>query len=156
MLLVEAKAWILINRSWTKIIDCLYNVNKVKPSNIMLPKTSAYVKSYDGQTKWIYFWLRMMTYQKNIILFGIKSVPISKKNLISALTLVKQVHQKSELVYNKIYLKTKVKSHGNEVVEFYDKKTPKLDSNHTYLALISLDSSLKKNDNSYPQVFSKE
>ena len=21
----------------------------------MLPKTSAYVKSYDGQTKWIYF-----------------------------------------------------------------------------------------------------
>ena len=122
----------------------------------MLPKTSAYVKSYDGQTKWIYFWLRMMTYQKNIILFGIKSVPISKKNLISALTLIKQVHQKSELVYNKIYLKTKVKSHGNEVVEFYDKKTPKLDSNHTYLAVISLDSSLKKNDNSYPQVFSKE
>ena len=122
----------------------------------MLPKTSAYVKSYDGQTKWIYFWLRMMTYQKNIILFGIKSVLISKKNLISALTLVKQVHQKSELVYNKIYLKTKVKSHGNEVVEFYDKKTPKLDSNHTYLAVISLDSSLKKNHNSYPQVFSKE
>ena len=122
----------------------------------MLPKTSAYVKSYDGQTKWIYFWLRMMTYQKNIILFGIKSVPISKKNLISALTLVKQVHQKSELVYNKIYLKTKVKSHGNEVVEFYDKKTPKLDSNHTYLTVISLDSSLKKNGNSYPHVFSKE
>ena len=33
----------------------MYNGNKVKPLNIMLPKISAYVKSYDGQTKWIYF-----------------------------------------------------------------------------------------------------
>ena len=28
----------------------------------------------------------------------------------------------SEPVYNKNYLKTKVKSHGNEVTDFYDKK----------------------------------
>ena len=33
----------------------LYNGNKVKPLNIMLPKASAYVKSYNGQTKWMYF-----------------------------------------------------------------------------------------------------
>ena len=33
----------------------LYNGNKVKPLNMMLPKTSAFVKSYDGQTKWMYF-----------------------------------------------------------------------------------------------------
>ena len=32
----------------------LYDNNKVKPLNIMLPKTSAYVKSYDGQIKWMY------------------------------------------------------------------------------------------------------
>ena len=31
------------------------NGNKVKPLNIMLPKTSAYVKSYDEQTNWMYF-----------------------------------------------------------------------------------------------------
>ena len=24
----------------------------------MLPKTSAYVKSYDVQTKWMYFWIK--------------------------------------------------------------------------------------------------
>ena len=30
-------------------------VIKVKPLNIMFPKTSAYVRSYDGQTKWTYF-----------------------------------------------------------------------------------------------------
>ena len=28
-----------------------YDDNKVKPLHTMLPKTSAYVKSYDGQTK---------------------------------------------------------------------------------------------------------
>ena len=50
----------------------------------------------------------------------------------------------SEPVYNKNYLKIKVKSHGNEVTDFCDKKIPKLDSNHTCLAVISLDSALKK------------
>ena len=50
----------------------------------------------------------------------------------------------SEPVYNKNYLKIKVKSHGNEVTDFRDKKIPKLDSNHTCLAVISLDSALKK------------
>ena len=33
----------------------MYNDNKVKPLHIMLPKMSAYVKSYDRQTKWMYF-----------------------------------------------------------------------------------------------------
>ena len=27
----------------------------MKPLHIMLPKASAYVKSYNGQTKWMYF-----------------------------------------------------------------------------------------------------
>ena len=30
-----------------------YIGNKVKPLNIMLPKNKAYVKSYDGQTRWM-------------------------------------------------------------------------------------------------------
>ena len=53
-------------------------------------------------------------------------------------------------------MKTKIKSHGNEFTDFYDKKNPKLDSIHTCLAIINLDSALKKNDNYYPQVFLKE
>ena len=61
----------------------------------------------------------------------------------------------SEPVYN-IYLKTKIKSHSDEVTDFYDKKIPKLDSTHTCLAVISLDSALKKDDNYYQQVFVKE
>ena len=40
----------------------LYNDNQVRPLHIMLPKTSAYLKNYDGQTKWIFFRLKMMAY----------------------------------------------------------------------------------------------
>ena len=62
----------------------------------------------------------------------------------------------SEPVYNNIFLKTKIKSHGDEVSDFYDKKIPKVDSNHTCLEVISLDSALNKDGNYYPQVFLKE
>ena len=46
-------------------------------------------------------------------------------------------------------MKTKIKSHVDEVTDFYDTKFPKFDSNHTCLALISLDSALKKDENYY-------
>ena len=53
-------------------------------------------------------------------------------------------------------MKTKIKSHGDEVTDFYDKKIPKGDSNHTCLAVISSDSAFKKGENYYSQVFLKE
>ena len=53
-------------------------------------------------------------------------------------------------------MKTKIKSHGDEFTDFYNKKIPELDPNHTCLAVISLDSALRKNNNYYPQVFLKE
>ena len=36
------------------LIGYLYNDNKVQPLQVMLPKTNIYVKSYDGETKWMY------------------------------------------------------------------------------------------------------
>ena len=53
-------------------------------------------------------------------------------------------------------MRTKIKSHGNKVTDFHDKKIPMLDSNHTCLAVISFDSALKKDGSYYPQVFLKE
>ena len=53
-------------------------------------------------------------------------------------------------------MKTKKKSHGDEVTDFYIKKIPKVDSNHTCLAVISLDSALKGDGNYYPQEFLKK
>ena len=43
-----------------------------------------------------------------------------------------------------------------EVTDFHDKKISKADSNHTCLAVINLDSALKKDEIYYPQVFLKE
>ena len=61
-----------------------------------------------------------------------------------------------ELFYNKIFLKTKIKFHGDKITNFYDKKNPEADSNYTCLAIISLDSVLNKDGNYYSQVFWKE
>ena len=54
----------------------------------------------------------------------------------------------SDPVSNKNYLKIKIKPNGDEV-RF-------LDSNYTCLAVISLNSALKKDDNCYLQVLLKE
>ena len=62
----------------------------------------------------------------------------------------------SKPVYHKEFLKTKIKSHGDEVTAFCDKEISKVDSNHTCLAVISLDSAFKKDENDYPQVVLKE
>ena len=42
-------------KNYKYIIGYLYKDHKFKTLNIMLPKTSFYLKSYDGQTKWMYF-----------------------------------------------------------------------------------------------------
>ena len=52
-------------------------------------------------------------------------------------------------------MKAKVKSHGDKVPDFSDKEIPKLNSNKTHLAVINLDSALKKETNWYQQVFLK-
>ena len=68
----------------------------------MLPKSSAYVKSYDGQTKWMYF----LTEDDDL---SEKYYAIWDK--VSAG--IKQEFD-SEPVFNKNVLKTKIKSHGDE------------------------------------------
>ena len=42
-------------KNYEYFIGYLYNDNKVKPLHIMFHKTSAYVKSYHGPNKWMYF-----------------------------------------------------------------------------------------------------
>ena len=73
----------------------------------MLPKTSTYVKSYDGQTKWLYF---LIEDDDKV------SVDI-KKNLIVSLSITKHFG----------------KSYGDEV-RFYDKEVSVIDFHHTCLA----------------------
>ena len=53
-------------------------------------------------------------------------------------------------------MKTKIKSHGDKVTDFCDKGIPNMDSAHTCLAIITLHSALKKDENYYPKVLLKE
>ena len=46
---------IFSSRKKYKYFICYLDDFKMKPFSIILPKTSVYVKSYDGETKWIYF-----------------------------------------------------------------------------------------------------
>ena len=110
----------------------------------MLQKTSAYVKGYDGQTEWMYF----LTESDDLL---------EKYNAIwdKVSSDIKKEFD-SEPVYYKKFLKTKIESHGDELTDFYDREIPKVDSNHTCLAVISLDSALNKERNYYPQVFLKK
>ena len=61
----------------------------------------------------MYFLIEDDNLLKNIIVFGIKSVLIQKKI-------------DSDPVYNKTFLRTKIKSHGDEVTNVYNKKNSKV------------------------------
>ena len=76
----------------------------------MLLKTSSYVKSYDEQTKWMYFLIEDDDLLEKFNTILDKVGTDIKKEL------------GKEPVYNKNYLKIKTKSHGNEVTDFYNKK----------------------------------
>ena len=66
---------------------------------------------------------------------------ILKNNLIASLSIITN------------FLKTKIESHSDEATYFYNKKIAKAGFNYTSLAVISLDSAVKKDENYYPQVF---
>ena len=103
---------------------------------MLTKKTSAYVKGYDGQTKWMYFLIEDDNLSEKYNTIWDKVCADIKKEF------------DREPVYNKEYLKTKIKSHCDVLTDFYDKRIPKVDSSHTCLAVISLDSALKKDDDS--------
>ena len=52
-------------------------------------------------------------------------------------------------------MKTKKKSHRDKLTGFCDKEILKVDSNHSFLAVISLDSAFEKGGNYYLQVLFK-
>ena len=48
----------MVSFSEKKIIGCKDDNHKIRQLRIMLPKTSACVKSYDGETKWMNFLIK--------------------------------------------------------------------------------------------------
>ena len=56
----------------------------------------------------------------------------------------------------KAILKAKIKSYSDEATDFHNNEYPKAGPNPTCLAVITIDTALKKEENFYPQVFLKE
>ena len=72
----------------------------------MLPKTNAYLKRYDGKTKWIWFLIEDDDLlEKYYTIWDKVSADIKKEF-------------DSKTVYNKNYLITKIKSNADEVTDF--------------------------------------
>ena len=53
-------------------------------------------------------------------------------------------------------MKPRIKSYGDEATHFHDEVMLKLSSDYTCLAVILIDSVLKKDESYYPQVFLQE
>ena len=110
------------------------NGYEIKPSHIMLPKRSTYVRRYDGETKWMHLLIEDEELLKKYNDIWEKDSAVIRKQF------------DSKPFYNK----------NDEATNFHDKEMPKTGSNHTCLAVITIDSVLERNENYYPQVFLKE
>ena len=73
-------------KDYNYFIGYLYNDNNVKPLHIMLPKTSAHVKRYDGQTNWMYFLIEDDDLLEKYNTIWVKVNVNIKKNLIASLS----------------------------------------------------------------------
>ena len=87
----------------------MYDNHKVKSLHTILPKTSSYVKCYDGQTTWMFFQIK-----DNDLLVKYNTIWDKVSADIKS-------EFDSEPVYNKHYLKIEIKSHGDDVAHSYDK-----------------------------------
>ena len=117
----------------------MYGDYRIKPLHIMLSKTRVYVKIHNGQTKWMYF----LTKDDDLL---------EKYNTIWDKV---SADIKKEFFYNKAFLKTKIRSYSDEATGFSGKEMPKVGCNHTWLAVITIDSALEKEENYFSQVFLK-
>ena len=101
----------------------MYNDHQVKLLHIMLPKTYAYIKGYDGQTNQMYFLIEDDDLLEKYNTISVNFSPDIKKEF------------DSEPSYSEFLLKTKIKSHGDEVTNFCDKEISMVDSNQAFLAV---------------------
>ena len=103
---------------------------KIKPFGIILRKTSAYVKSYNDRTKWMYFLI-----EDEELLKKYKDIWNKLSNSIKK-------EFDSEPIYNIKFLKTKIKSNSDKATYFHNKEIPCI--SYICLAVTLIDFVLKK------------
>ena len=115
-------------------IGYFYNDHKVKLLYIMIPKTSAYLKRYDGETKLMHF---LTGYDDLLEKYNTISDKVSadiEKEFESEPvqnTKIKTKIPKITKIKTKITKKNEIKSYGYDGTDFYDKEIPNVDSNPT-------------------------
>ena len=131
--------YLLVKINYRYFIGYLYDDFEIKPLHIMLPKTRVYIRSHNGRTEWIY----ILTEDDDIL---------EKYNTIwDKISADIKNEFGSKTAYNKFFF-----GNQNEASDFHNKKIPKTGSNHTSLAVIMIDSALKKKENYYPHKFFKK
>ena len=119
--------------------DAKKNAKKIRPLCICLPKMNAYRKDID-ETKYMDFLIKDDELLKKYIEICEKVNNIIKKEF------------DSERVYNKKYLKAKIKSYNGKI----NTNLPKEGSQYICLSVSLLDSFFRTGKNYYPQVFLEE
>ena len=111
---------------------------------VFLPKITAYRKDFD-ETKYISFLIK-------------DNELLEKWNEIwDKVSYATGKELDSNLVYNKKYLKAKIKSYNGKInTNFHNNKMAKEDSQFICLWVIFIDSVFKTGKNYYPQVFLEE
>ena len=78
-------------KKYEYFVGYFYNDHKVKSRHIILPKTSAYVKSFDGQTKWMCFLIEddELLEEYHTIWDNVSADVKKKKKLTASLSIIK-------------------------------------------------------------------
>ena len=116
-------------KNYKHFIGYLDDDYKIKPLRIMFLKTSAYIKSFDSETKWIYFSIEDDELLKKYNNWDELSDRIKKEF-------------KRELIFTKTFLKTEIKSYGDEATYFHHKEMSEAGSNYICLAVVLIDFAL--------------
>ena len=91
-------------------IDYLFDEYKVKPLDVVLSKTNAYVKGYEGQTKWMGFRIEDDDIlEKYNTVWDKVSADINKQTWWRACLQLKD-------------FENQIKSYADKAIDFYDKK----------------------------------
>ena len=85
------------------MIGYLYNDHKVEPLHVMLPKTRAHVKRYDGQTKWMYFVIEHDGLIEKYNAIWDKVSANIKRNLIASLSALKNFENQNKILWWRSY-----------------------------------------------------
>ena len=104
----------------------------IKPLRIMFPKVRAYVKYYDGKTKWVCF-----LFEDDEILKEWNNIWDEVRN-----------DMKKQLMVNTSTIKNRENQNkkNNEVTNFHDEEMPKVGSNYIWLVVILIDFVVQKDE----------